>query len=121
MKSRTFLSVIAFAMFAVLVTTLLAAAQEVPHQNRQHHRYQLVDIGTLGGPNSYLTGAFFEGQPSQSLSAGGTFAGEADTAIPDPYDFCFNFDCMVGHAVQWRKGSITDLGTLPGAGDFSSQ
>jgi probable HAF family extracellular repeat protein len=80
-----------------------------------------VDIGTLGGPNSYLPGAFFEGQPTQSLSAGGAFAGEADTAIPDPFpDVCFNFDCMVGHTVQWRNGRLTDLGSLPGAGDLSS-
>jgi probable HAF family extracellular repeat protein len=27
---------------------------------------------------------------------------------------------MVGHAVRWRGGSLTDLGTLPGTGDFSS-
>lgn len=121
MKSRICLSAIAWAVFGVLVTTLPAAAQELPQQNKKnHHQYQLVDIGTLGGPNSYLPGGFFEGLATQSLSAAGTFAGEADTAIPDPYDVCFNFDCMVGHAVQWRGGSLTDLGTLPGTGDLSS-
>ena len=121
MKSRTCLSAIAFALFGVLVTTLPSAAQELPQQNKKnHHQYQLVDLGTLGGPNSYLPGGFFEGFATQSLSAAGTFAGEADTAIPDPYDVCFNIDCMVGHAVQWRGGSLTDLGTLPGTGDLSS-
>jgi probable HAF family extracellular repeat protein len=121
MKSRTCLSAIALALFGVLVTTLPTAAQQLPQQNkRNHHQYQLVDLGTLGGPNSYQTGGFFEGIATQSLSAAGTFAGAADTAIPDPYDVCFNFDCMVGHAVQWRGGGLIDLGTLPGAGDLSS-
>jgi probable HAF family extracellular repeat protein len=121
MKSRTCLSAIALAVFGVLVTTLPSAAQQLPQQNKKnHHQYQLVDLGTLGGPNSYLPGAFFEGFAGQSLSAAGTFAGEADTAIPDPYEVCFNIDCMVGHAVQWRDGTLTDLGTLPGTGDLSS-
>ena len=121
MKSRTCPSAIALAVFGVLVTTHPSAAQELPQQTKEkHHQYQLVDLGTLGGPNSYLTGGFFEGIATQSLSAAGTFAGAADTAIPDPYDVCFNFDCMVGHAVQWRGGSLIDLGTLPDAGDLSS-
>jgi probable HAF family extracellular repeat protein len=121
MKSRTCLSAIAFALLGVLVTTLPSAAQQLPQQNEKNHlRYQLVDLGTLGGPNSYLPGAFFEGLAAQSLSTAGTFAGEADTAIPDPYDVCFNEDCLVGHAVQWRDGALTDLGALPGTGDLSS-
>jgi probable HAF family extracellular repeat protein len=121
MKSRTCPSAIALAVLGVLVTTLPVAAQELPSQNKTtHHHYQLVDLGTLGGPNSYVTGGFFEGIATQSLNAAGTFAGTADTAIPDPYDVCFNFDCMVGHAVRWRRGTLTDLGTLPGPGDLSS-
>ena len=54
MKSRTCLTAIALAPFGVLVATVPSAAKELP----QHHQYQLVDLGTLGGPNSYLTGAF---------------------------------------------------------------
>ena len=122
MKSRTCSYAVAFAVFSVLVTTFPSAAQELAqHNKKKHHQYQLVDLGTLGGPNSYLPGAFFEGLATQSLSAAGTFAGAADTAIPDPFpDVCFNVDCLVGHTVQWRDGTVTDLGTLPGAGDFSS-
>jgi hypothetical protein len=56
MNSRTRPSAIAFAVFAVLLTTLPLAAQELRQQNKAgHHRYQLVDLGTLGGPNGYLT------------------------------------------------------------------
>lgn len=121
MKYRIFLPAIAVALFGMLATTLPSTTQELPQQNKKkHHQYQLVDLGTLGGPNSYLPGGFFEGLATQSLSAAGTFAGAADTAIPDPYEVCFNIDCMVGHAVQWRGGTLTDLGTLPSTGDLSS-
>ena len=55
MESRTCPFAIAFAVFGVLVTTLPVAAQELPQQSKtRHHQYQLVDLGTLGGPNSYL-------------------------------------------------------------------
>ena len=121
MKSRTCPSVIVLAVLGVLITTLPAAAQELPQQNeKKHHQYRLVDLGTLGGPKSYPPGGFFDGIATQSLSATGTFAAVSETAIPDPYDPCFNEDCMVGHAVQWRGGTLTDLGTLPGTGDLSS-
>src|SRR5215468_8612691 len=121
MKNRTYLHAIVVALFGMSATTPPSAAQQLGQQDKnRHHRYQLVDLGTLGGPNSYLTGGFYEGIATQSLSAAGMFAGAADTAIPDPYDVCFNEDCMVGHAVQWRDGSLIDLGTLPGAGDLSS-
>jgi len=39
-------------LMTVLVTGTPLAAQE---QAAVHQRYRLVDLGTLGGPNSYVT------------------------------------------------------------------
>jgi len=47
--------------------------------------------------------------------------GSADTPVSDPYpDFCFDDDCFVSHAVQWRNGVRTDLGALPGGASSAS-
>src|SRR5277367_3947155 len=123
MKTRLLTCASLAVLLAATAISVQVAAQNPSaeqEQTKRHTRYRLIDVGTLGGPNGYLPGGFFGGLATQSVSAAGTFAGAADTAIPDPYDFCFNVDCMVGHAVQWRGGSVTDLGTLPGTGDLSS-
>ena len=99
-----------------------SSGQQQQERENQPTRYRLVDLGTLGGPNSYQpfgyagSGSFLT---EASLSSGGTFAGWADTATPDPYAPCF-FDCFVDHAFQWKDGVRTDLGALPGAPGLSS-
>src|SRR6266705_5198992 len=114
MKPRTLTCITAITVFAALAIPVRLAAQG-------HIRYKVVDVGTLGGPNSSLPGSFFEGIATESLSGAGTFAGQADTATPDPFaPNCFNPDCLVSHAIQWRDGVLTDLGALPGPGDLSS-
>jgi len=102
MNSRTSISTGAIALFILLsMSTQLAA---------QHHHYKLVDLGTLGGPASYLSNGF-----DGILNSQGTAVGWADTSTPDPFPlFCFNPDCFASHAFAWRNGVLTDLGTLPG-------
>lgn len=121
MKYRISLPAIALVLVGVFAVHP-SGAQELPQQDKQeHHQYRFVDLGTLGGSNSYLPGPFFEGLAAQSLSAAGKFAGTGDTATPDPFaPICFNADCLVSHAFQWRDGILTDLGALPGQGDLSS-
>ena len=112
MHNRTPIFATAIAgLIAVALPTSLAAQQT---------RYKLIDIGTLGGPNSYLPASFTEGVPAASLSKAGTFAGFAETSKQDLLaPNCFSEDCRVSHAVRMRKGVLTDLGSLEGA-DLSS-
>jgi probable HAF family extracellular repeat protein len=79
----------AMTLFASLVLPIQLAAQ--------HARYKFIDIGTLGGPVSNVPGNGGEG-----LSNDGIVVGAAST--PEAV-----------HAFSWKKGVITDLGTLPSA------
>ena len=93
------------------------AAQGGAPQSRpsKHHHYQLVDIGTFGGPASYFSNGFDGILNDQRVAVGW-----ADTSTPDPHPpFCFSPDCFVSHAFQTRNGVVTDLGVLPGG--LSSQ
>jgi probable HAF family extracellular repeat protein len=87
----------------------LLTAQQIPSgAGPQHHRYKLIDLGTLGGPNSQVNGT-----PPPMINNRGIVAGIADTSKPCPY-----FDGFVSSAVSWDDGVITNLGLLPG-GCFS--
>jgi probable HAF family extracellular repeat protein len=113
MKSEKPAFTTVMALLTLLAIPVRLAAQQ---QKVEHYRYKLIDIGTLGGPNSYV-GAL--GGVSQVLSDQGTVAGCADTSTPDP-----NYpnspisppgpDPFIFHSFQWRKGTLTDLGALPG-------
>ena len=98
-------------LFAALVITVQLAAQDDTTQANKpkHHHYKLIDLGTFGGPVSYIT------ESEQWLLNNGTLAGIADTSIPDPYaPNCFVPECLVQHAFEWQDGVLTDLGALPG-------
>jgi len=88
---------IAFALLAVL-----SGAEQLTAQTL---RYRLIDLGTLGGPNST------EGPQAPLVTDTGSVIGVADTSIPDP--FCSS-DCFISHAFLWKKGTLNDLGTIPG-------
>lgn len=117
MKSRLIcVTAIAFALIG-------ASSQMSAQEHAKHHHYKLIDLGTFGGPQSYING-FEYGGPLHNLSNAGTLAGWADTSALDPYgnssnangNFCFNYDgtpCYASHAFVWKDGSISDLGALP--------
>ena len=86
--------VITFAFLAVL-----SGAEQLTAQTL---RYKLIDLGTLGGPNSS------ENIQSPILNNEGVVVGFSDTSIP-----CVIPDCFFFHAFRWRKGILSDLGTLP--------
>jgi probable HAF family extracellular repeat protein len=83
-----------------------------------HHHYQMIDLGTFGGPRSGVST-----EPEQNvINNEGTIVGGTDTSLLTPEPECFNPianpDCFIVHAFAWRSGHLKDLGTLPG-GNYS--
>lgn len=100
---------------ALLATLLIPhglsaqAQQSIQSQSNKHAHYKVIDIGTLGGPTNGLTFG------ARIINRQGALAGGADTSVFDPVCGC-NFS----HAVEWKNGELTDLGTLPnGANSFA--
>lgn len=122
MNSETWTRVIALALFVALAIPVQLAAQGKQNHNHMLHHYQLIDMGTLGGPGSnFNPGSGNDFGPFASvLNSRGMVAGFADTSAPDPFQpFCF-WDCTVAHAFQAQgNGGLTDLGALPGTGNSS--
>jgi probable HAF family extracellular repeat protein len=111
MNSTAWTRIIALALFALLAIPVQLAAQDEPDHHHYHH-YQLIDLGTFGGPN---TNFVTQGVGAQVLNNRGVVTGSADTSIPDPNaPNCLSPDCFISHAFKWQRGSLTDLGALPG-------
>jgi probable HAF family extracellular repeat protein len=100
-----------------IAKTLLAVALPITMTAQKHHQYKVVDVGTLGGPNSYHSGFV------QILNNRGAFAAYANTSAANPNPGCsipfgnaFGSapDCFVEHPVVMRDGSVTALDVLPG-------
>ena len=76
MKSGTLTCITTMTLFAALAMPVQLAAQK-EQQNKPQPRYKLVDLGTLGGPNSGLPlGLMINNQ--------GVVTGCADTSAADP-------------------------------------
>ena len=84
------------------LTSVVATAQ-------QKVKYKLFDLGTLGGPASYISNGF-----DGIMNDRGQVVGTADTAVPDSSPFCVQPDCFTSRAIVWDNGKVVDLGTLPG-------
>ncbi len=68
-----------FAATALIATLAQLAAQD-QQQHKKYPHYKLIDLGTFGGPNSFI-----DGPTVRILSNGGTYGGVAETSIPDPF------------------------------------
>jgi probable HAF family extracellular repeat protein len=119
MKSRTWMWMTAVSLFAALAIPVGMAAQDSasPDNNRhQHHRYRLIDLGTFGGPASYIE---VNGYGNKVLNNRGIFTGWADTSAPDPFaPNCYDPDCYIARTFKWTNGRKTKLGVL--ASGYSS-
>jgi probable HAF family extracellular repeat protein len=119
MSSKGWTSIIALTLFATLALPLQLPAQDAakPHHSHQYHHYRLIDMGTLGGPNSYNE----SNPPEIVINAHGAATIGADTSLPDPFPSNCFIDCFVSDAVVWQHGVLTDLAALePGYSSFPS-
>lgn len=104
----------------IAAVTLITASATPTRLLAQRPHYKLIDVGTFGGPQSYLNDGNDGNNRATMLNNRGTLAGWADTPAADPFpSFCFEDDCFVSHAFQWHGGVRTDLGAL--RNDVSSQ
>jgi probable HAF family extracellular repeat protein len=101
----------AIVLLAALAPPQLTAQDNQDHRHKHHH-YQVVDLGALGGNNS-----FTPFPAARTLNQVGIAVAEADTSTPDPYaPNCFQTlfgECLVNHTLRW-KNATTDLGALAG-------
>jgi hypothetical protein len=126
MKSKNSITFVAIAsLAAVAIHVWLAAQEPADVQKKQHHRYKLVDLGTFGGPESYINPAFTFGSHNQ-INHDGMVVGGAATPIPTtPASngfICGGLDSavpFVNHAFKGQDGDVTDLGALLGNGNCS--
>jgi len=99
---------VAVTMLIISVNVTQLTAQESSGTRMPRVRYKLIDLCTLGGPNSAEFAA-------PLINNRGEITGAADTAQADPNaPNCYNPDCFVTHTYSWRRGVLTDLGVLPG-------
>lgn len=127
MKPAFVSGIAAMAFSGVLLATLALAGsmgqaqsrgQANPDQARSHHHYQLVDLGTFGGPNSSLPGSI------ESLNPSGAATGCADTSVLDP-DFAIQ-NSLFGNpyilqSYVWKNNYRASLPPLQAGGNACTQ
>ena len=89
MKFRNFSMFVAVILLAALAKPVcLAAKPQEEHGKKEHRRYRLIDLGTLGGPHSRGS---VNGDGFQLLNNSGVVASHADTSLADPNapNFCY--------------------------------
>ena len=107
----------ALTLLAALAMPVGMAAQDnaTPDNKPKHHKYQLIDLGTFGGPSSNISDSA-NGGPF--INSSGDAVGEAQTTMPlsgvsNPYE-CYPGP-NVNHTLLWHNGHSIDLGAFPPA------
>ena len=114
MKLRIISCATAIAVLTAVAIPVGLGAQE--KQDHKHHHYQLIDLGTFGGPTSRNDGIY------PPLNNEGSGIGMADTTTPDPFYPNFNplllpggaSDPYIFRAFESDHGELVALEPLPG-------
>lgn len=81
MKSRILTRIIVITLFAALAITVrvrLSAQEQAPQEHKKLSGYTVIDLGTLGGPNSFVQ------EELQAINNRGIVAGSTNRIIPHP-------------------------------------
>lgn len=76
MKFAKIKCITAIGLFTLLTISVQLAAQDKQDEHHKHHHYQLIDLGTFGGPN---TNFVTQGVGAQVLNNRGIVTGSAAT------------------------------------------
>ena len=111
MKHQT--SFTTLALLAALAIPCQTTAQETqPDHKAHHHKYNLIDLGTFGGPQGFINPT---GNGNPYINNVGDTVANAQTAMPLPPDsngvLCLP-GTYVNHALRRHGHQITDLGAL---------
>jgi len=116
-KSLHLMSLTLVTLFVALAIPVRLDAQDNQDHEHRHHHYKLIDMGTFGGPASFINPPF---NVNPELSRRGVTAGGSATAVPTTstsnFFVCGGLDGLVPkvfHAFEWHDGAVLDLGALP--------
>lgn len=123
MKPRTLTSITVMTLLATLAIPVRLSGQKQDDKPKHHH-YKLIDLGTFGGPASFINP---QGNGGPYISRLGTAVGTAATLVPSNPTmhgfFCSGLDGslpFVFHAFARQEADVVDLGALPPAADNCS-
>jgi probable HAF family extracellular repeat protein len=110
--------ILAVVFSGLAITALSAGGSDARDHRADRPRYALVDLGTLGGPNSFVDAL------TMPLNHRGRVTACAETAAPNPHvangSPAYRPSPFTLHAAFSRNGALVDLGVLPGGSNSCS-
>jgi probable HAF family extracellular repeat protein len=117
MKSKKLARIASIALFTLLAVEARLAAQNNRDEKPKHHHYKLIDIGTFGGPASFINSPAnaFPAMNDRGMTVGGS-ASPVHTSSTSDFFVCGGLEGVVPnviHAFRLKNGAVADLGALP--------